>query len=58
MNFRSRFQPRQGDRRLDLSDAVGVFNFLFTGGKAPRTCVEPGCTKCVPVAGCGTACSP
>jgi len=47
-----------GDRQLDLSDAVGVFNFLFTGGKAPRTCAEPGCEGCVPVAGCGTAPAP
>jgi len=51
-----RLLDASGDRRLDLSDAVFVFNFLFTGGRSPLTCPEGFCNGCIAVSACGSSC--
>jgi hypothetical protein len=44
------------DAAIELSDAVGVFGFLFGGNAPPPLCVDRSCIQCVPVSGCPEAC--
>jgi hypothetical protein len=40
-----------GDRSLDLSDAIHTLRYLFLGDGPPE-----GGTDCIPIAGCASAC--
>ncbi len=42
---------------IDLSDAVGIFSFLFLGADAPAYCVDESCAGCVTIPGCPTVCA-
>ena len=46
-----------GDDRLDLSDAISCFQWIFTGGRTPANCGGPGCEDCIDVPDCASECA-